>query len=68
MKRYFNFCYALTELKLNSKVRRNPWPLNQYIYYLIKDRQIAFYTRAGDKFLWTPTQEEILAEDWEIIP
>ena len=58
------FEVALTNLKKGEKLRRPDWGTGFIIMYR---PGIVFITPKGLYQAWQPTQEDILAEDWQVV-
>lgn len=66
-----NFSQALEQLKLNMSLRRKSWSGEKYIF--LADRTfallpfIAIHTKDGSIGVYTATNCDLLADDWETI-
>lgn len=38
-----------------------------FSYLLVKELPIVLVTRSGDKKIWNPTEDDLLADDWQAI-
>jgi hypothetical protein len=61
-RRTMDIGFALKNVKRGMDVRRGSWPVGQYIRY--EEKELYLYMR-GPKY-WNPTQEDVLAWDWEV--
>ena len=66
-----NFSHVLEQLKLNMSLRRKSWSGEKYIFLM--DRAFAFlpfiaiHTKDGNLGVYSATNCDLLADDWETI-
>lgn len=62
-----DFSRALLELKAGLEVRRREWFGRQYVALTVSDRLTVHGSTGIPTLDWTPTLDDLLAEDWEVI-
>ena len=62
-----NFAEALNHLHRGEKLKRAEWDKGVWLALSANQRLITLFLDGGSRSVtWSPTQHEILTEDWEV--